>query len=143
VSATRAHLSPDELFDIRGTLLIDEEADVPLCGKANHDAKPVPLRGVEERPGRRGKDSDGVDSMRSHVSEISFYYLDVGKLVAARSRRKRSIRDAAHVKLLVADEQELAVNTRPSIRPNSLHHSIPAARVGSDRPGKVRRLPRL
>jgi hypothetical protein len=138
MTGTGTHLCTHERFDIRGAFLVDEEADVPLGRKAHHDAKPVPLRGVEQWARRRGENSDSVQSIRRHLSEISLHNFEFGKLVSVYVRHKRPVRDAANVQLLVTDEEELAVNTWASARTGYTQKRVRETRGGSDGRRRVR-----
>jgi hypothetical protein len=101
-------------LDLAGVLSVNEKADVLLGRQADHDPKPVALRGVEKRARRNGmRDPHAVQAACRDLCEVALDDLEVPVLLAVRVRPERPVRNAPDVKLLIAREHELATNVRP------------------------------
>ena len=90
-----------------------EEGDVLRPREADHDAKTVLGRLVEQFAARRGIRADGIDAERCHQTEVFGDPRGTGELVAVGVRRKRAVRHALDEKTVLAKSQEFAVRRDP------------------------------
>ena len=102
----------DAPLEIADTAGIVEKRYVLFPGQTNHHTQAVFQSNVEQPPRWHGVGANGVDVVRLHERKIAFDRLRVVILAAIGFWFERTVGNAAHVKLFVANENELSGGAR-------------------------------
>ncbi len=129
MTAQAAHVIAHVAHDLALQLLVVEKGDELLPPEANHHTKTVVRREIQEPARRQRVGAHGVESVSRHLCEV-FANALAGRIeVTAFVRTKRSVGNAAHPELLVADEQELAAHRGTGDRRRIAGRRLPPAFV--------------
>ena len=111
MAGDRAHLLPDDAFDVRRIPRVREVADVLFRRQADHHPEAVARGRIEEGDrGHRVGDAHGVEPGFGHLREVPLDGVVTPVLVAVRVRLERAVRDALDPELLAPCVEELAAD---------------------------------
>ena len=108
-----AHTEAHPLLDISGQLLVVEKRDVLFPGQSDHDPQAMALGHIEQPARRHRVNAHRIDPVFCHLSKIPVDHFGSMILAAVLIRAKRTVSYAAHIELLIAHEEELALDPRP------------------------------